>query len=348
VKKAIVLVCLLTGALLVPTGAWVSADPSPAQGDSTSYKGFPVVHLSVNGVNIETDVPAIVFYGRTLVPARVVAESLGYSVSWDLAAHTARITGRPVSEVLSELEEANRLIERLKEKIILLGGNPAELPPEPPVVPAGVEVETASHTARVGWEARAGSVGYRVYVAGQKGADDEQPGGYEVVASTSETYFEHQGLNNGYAYFYLVSSIDAAGREGWLSDIPAVARPRREGSDSDPPVLRSFSMPLQVRIGQEFTISADIYDEVSGVYWGGARNGVSGSPVQIRMAPFGASGPTLDGIFAYSPATGLWSAKVTFPQNFPTGEWGVMGLLLVDWVGNTAYLTPDDKIQVEP
>ena len=77
-------------------------------------------------------------------------------------------------------------------------------------------------------------------------------------------------------------------------------------------------------------------------------NGVSGSPVQIRMAPFGASGPTLDGIFAYSPATGLWSAKVTFPQNFPTGEWGVMGLLLADWVGNMAHLTPDDKIQVEP
>jgi len=58
------------------------------------------------------------------------------------------------------------------------------------------------------------------------------------------------------------------------------------------------------------------------------------------MAPFGASGPTLNGIFAYSPATGLWSAKVTFPQNFPTGEWGVMGLLLVDWVGNMAHLTP--------
>jgi hypothetical protein len=346
VKKAIVLVCLLTGAFLVPTAAW--ADPSPAPGDPTSYKGFPVVHLSVNAVNVTTDVPAIVFYGRTLVPARAVAESLGYSVSWDPAAHTAGITGRPVSDVLSELDEAKRLIERLKEKIILLGGNPAELPPEPPVVPVGVEVEAASHTAKVSWEARAGSVGYRVYVAGQKWAGDEQPGGYEVVDSTSESFFVHQALNNGYVYFYLVSSIDAGGQERWLSDIPAVARPCGEGSDSDPPVLRSFSMPLQVRIGQEFTISADIYDEVSGVYWGGARNGVGGSPVQIRLAPLGASGPTLDGIFAYSPATGLWSAKVTFPQNFPTGEWGVTSLLLVDWVGNMASLTPDDTIQVEP
>lgn len=51
------------------------------------------IKLVVNGKEIVTDVPPQVINGRTLVPARVLAEALGASVAWDEAQNAVVVTG---------------------------------------------------------------------------------------------------------------------------------------------------------------------------------------------------------------------------------------------------------------
>ena len=50
--------------------------------------------LKRNGESIELDVPAKIVGGRTLVPARAVAESFGAEVGWDAKTRTVTITER--------------------------------------------------------------------------------------------------------------------------------------------------------------------------------------------------------------------------------------------------------------
>ncbi len=99
-----------------------------------------------------------------------------------------------------------------------------------------------------------------------------EPGGYEVIAETADTRFVQDNLNNGYDYFYLVSAVSVEGDETWLTN---------------PPVLNSSELPASAHVGEEFTITADIYDELSGVYWGGTRNGVGGQPGPDRVGSCG-------------------------------------------------------------
>jgi len=48
--------------------------------------------MKKNGVAIELDVPPQIVNGRTLVPARAVAESFGAKVDWDGSTRTVTIT----------------------------------------------------------------------------------------------------------------------------------------------------------------------------------------------------------------------------------------------------------------
>ena len=45
----------------------------------------------INGQQVEIDVPATIIDDRTLTPARLVAEALGATVSWDDATKTVTI-----------------------------------------------------------------------------------------------------------------------------------------------------------------------------------------------------------------------------------------------------------------
>jgi len=47
------------------------------------FEGFPTVRVFVDGKEMISDVPAINFYGRAMVPVRFVTEALHYSVDWD-------------------------------------------------------------------------------------------------------------------------------------------------------------------------------------------------------------------------------------------------------------------------
>jgi len=60
-------------------------------GQHGHFEGFPVVKVLVNGQEIASDVPAVNFHGRTMVPVRFVVEALGAKVNWDEETWTAAI-----------------------------------------------------------------------------------------------------------------------------------------------------------------------------------------------------------------------------------------------------------------
>ena len=64
---------------------------------------------TVNGLPVELDVPGTIVEGRTLVPARFIAESLGAEVNWIQETRTVVITSKP-EMVLDEKEETSYTI----------------------------------------------------------------------------------------------------------------------------------------------------------------------------------------------------------------------------------------------
>ena len=74
---------LVLGLLMVGGTVWAGHE---------TYQGFTVVHVIVNGKPVESDVPAINFHGRTMLPVRAVAEALGVEVAWDAATSTATLS----------------------------------------------------------------------------------------------------------------------------------------------------------------------------------------------------------------------------------------------------------------
>ncbi|BDG61535.1 copper amine oxidase N-terminal domain-containing protein [Caldinitratiruptor microaerophilus] len=60
-----------------------------AQG--ATFQGLPVVSVYVNGRFVQSDVPAVILGGRTMVPLRAVSEALGAQVLWDDSTKTVAI-----------------------------------------------------------------------------------------------------------------------------------------------------------------------------------------------------------------------------------------------------------------
>lgn len=80
-------VAVLVGLLLgITSVAWAAGE---------MYKGHRVVNLVVGEKKVESDVPAIIFDDRTLLPVRALTESLGSDVKWDGETYTATVIPRP-------------------------------------------------------------------------------------------------------------------------------------------------------------------------------------------------------------------------------------------------------------
>lgn len=60
--------------------------------DNTKLRDYPKVNLLVEGKAVETDQPAVIVESRTMVPVRVVAETLGSTVDWDAETKTVTFT----------------------------------------------------------------------------------------------------------------------------------------------------------------------------------------------------------------------------------------------------------------
>jgi hypothetical protein len=96
-KKRIVAVTLSV-LLLFSTIVW-------AAGVNGDYKGFPIVNVKINGETVTSDVPAVKFFGRTVLPVRAIAESLGAIVKWDEETATANLFKPNISMLIAENAE---------------------------------------------------------------------------------------------------------------------------------------------------------------------------------------------------------------------------------------------------
>ena len=88
-KKRTIITTLVVSSLLACGTAWASS--------SKSFNGFPVVDVIVNGKTTQGDVPAIILNGRTLVPLKLVGESLGANVTWDSNTKTVNVQSQAVN-----------------------------------------------------------------------------------------------------------------------------------------------------------------------------------------------------------------------------------------------------------
>lgn len=67
------------------------------------YAGLPRVKVMVNGSEIKSDVPGVVLNGRTMLPARAIAEAAGMDVSWDENTFTASLTTKKAGTSITQL-----------------------------------------------------------------------------------------------------------------------------------------------------------------------------------------------------------------------------------------------------
>lgn len=83
-----------------PPADAVAPQPQPAAETAPAAvsEPAPVVTVTINGAVCESDVPACMVEGRTLIPARAILEGLGAQVSWD--ADTQEVTATKENTIL--------------------------------------------------------------------------------------------------------------------------------------------------------------------------------------------------------------------------------------------------------
>lgn len=88
--------------VLVMLGVILFASTALAAGET--YQGFAVVNVFVDGKPLQSDVPAVNFYGRTVLPLRAVADAAGMGIMWDAASNTAILTSLLTPANAAELQ----------------------------------------------------------------------------------------------------------------------------------------------------------------------------------------------------------------------------------------------------
>jgi len=86
-------------------------------GDITVIMQIDNEIIIVSGVEIALDVPPMLIDGRTLVPARAVAESLGADVDWDNATRTVIIISaedEDVDETVDEAVDTDEIVRQIR------------------------------------------------------------------------------------------------------------------------------------------------------------------------------------------------------------------------------------------
>lgn len=99
-----------------------------AGGPNGTYEGFPVVLVKVNGQAVAGDIPAINFYGRTMVPVRFVSEALGAAVDWNADTWTASVALANVGQLQIDLAAARTRISELETQLAGKTSSPTQPP----------------------------------------------------------------------------------------------------------------------------------------------------------------------------------------------------------------------------
>lgn len=67
---------------------------------STYYKGMKMVNVVVGGRIVNSDVPAVIIDGRTMVPLRVIGEALGADILWNQNTYTVSLKKQNANETI--------------------------------------------------------------------------------------------------------------------------------------------------------------------------------------------------------------------------------------------------------
>lgn len=95
-----------------------------AQTHLPDYAGFPTARVTVNGVLIQTDVPAVIINGRTMVPIRFVSEAFEAEINWNQDTRTASIN-KPNSDAAFLNWLATNYNSERNRCFQFMGGNPS-------------------------------------------------------------------------------------------------------------------------------------------------------------------------------------------------------------------------------
>ncbi|KDR95033.1 Copper amine oxidase N-terminal domain-containing protein [Peptoclostridium litorale DSM 5388] len=66
------------------------------------FNGFPTVNINYNGEKVKGDIPAVNFYGNTMVPIRGISEIFGALVEWNGAESTVEIKKPHIDMILCD------------------------------------------------------------------------------------------------------------------------------------------------------------------------------------------------------------------------------------------------------
>ena len=75
------------------------------KGDATVNMTVGANAVTVNNKEVQLDAPAVIVNGRTLAPARFVAETFGYTVQWDAENKIVKIIGRESTEFYKDYSD---------------------------------------------------------------------------------------------------------------------------------------------------------------------------------------------------------------------------------------------------
>ncbi|MGN1004595.1 MAG: N-acetylmuramoyl-L-alanine amidase [Oscillospiraceae bacterium] len=152
----LVLACILLAAITIPASA---AGPNGEiaigldEDGTGSYKpaSVSIVRLALNGVVLDSDVPAFIRGGRTMVPVRLITERMGASVQWYAQTNQVAISLNG-STVTLKIGSSQALVNG--EEVTLYDGVPAMVANYNGIERTMVPLRFVSEQlgAQVGWE----------------------------------------------------------------------------------------------------------------------------------------------------------------------------------------------------
>ncbi|AOT68711.1 hypothetical protein [Geosporobacter ferrireducens] len=66
------------------------------------FKGFPIVKVNVNGVEVASEVPAVNFFGKTVLPVADIAKVFNTVIEWDSTTWTANLVKPQVDMIFAD------------------------------------------------------------------------------------------------------------------------------------------------------------------------------------------------------------------------------------------------------
>ena len=72
------------------------------------YEGFSIINVIINGKKIKSDIPAVIFYGKTMMPVREVSDTMKSMVEWNSTTKTVSIIKPEIDMIIAKQIDENQ------------------------------------------------------------------------------------------------------------------------------------------------------------------------------------------------------------------------------------------------